>query len=67
MGWSQIVDTYFHTDDNTKHKAVAKIDNQFIDSTETISKEQNIETPTDNTPIVKGNVIFFDFEKAVNQ
>lgn len=67
MGWSQIVDTYFHTDDNTKHKAVAKIDNQFIDSTETISKEQNIETPTDNTPIVKDNVIFFDFEKAVNQ
>lgn len=29
MGWSQIIESYFHTDEEHKEKAVLNIDNQY--------------------------------------
>ena len=68
MGWSEIVDTYFHTDYKTKQKAVEKIDSQFINSSiENI--ESNVELNNDDIqkPDRRDNVIYFDFKNAINQ
>lgn len=69
MGWSEIVDTYFHTDDDSKHKAIAKIDSQFINNSENTYKEEttNIEISNTQTNNKKDNIIFFDFKNAINQ
>lgn len=54
MGWSQIIETYFHTDDKYKQKAVFAIDNQYKNSTPVASNK-------------KGNIITFPLGKAINQ
>lgn len=58
-GWSQIIPTYFHTDDKHKRKATSEVDKQY---------EKNNTPPTNNEEIVRsGNVIQFPFGKVVNQ
>ena len=68
MGWSKIVDTYFHTDGKAKQKAVEKIDNQFINNN-VENGGGNVEAKDDNIQKSnrKDNVIYFDFKNAINQ
>ena len=68
MGWSEMVDTYFHTDQKTKQKAVEKIDNQFINSNAK-NREGNAELNNDEIEMSnrKDNVIYFNFNNAINQ
>lgn len=64
MGWSQIIPTYFHTDDNKKRSAVAKIDNQFIVDTPLL-QEADVELTYSETS-KRDNVIFYNFNNTVN-
>lgn len=58
-GWSQIVPTYFHTDDKHKRKATSEVDKQY---------ENEIPPATDDEKALKNsNIIQFPFRKAVNQ
>lgn len=68
MGWSEMVDTYFHTDDKTKQKAVEKIDNQFTNNN-VENGGGNVEAKDDDIQKSnrKDNVIYFDFKNAINQ
>ena len=57
-GWSQIVPTYFHTDDKHKRNATNEVDKQYKDN----------DTPLNNNNKVRnGNVIQFPFGNVVNQ
>lgn len=77
MGWSKIVDTYFHTNKKVKHQAVCKIDSQFMKNVPTNVEEDKQELLTiqnkdlDKTEKVsdskKDNIIPFPFGRVVNQ
>ena len=57
-GWSQIIPTYFHTDDKHKRNATNEVDKQYKDN----------DTPLNNNNKVRnGNVIQFPFGNVVNQ
>lgn len=56
MGWSEIVESYFHTDDEQKRKATESIDAQYENKDE------------ENTQIqYKDNVIIFPSKRVVNK
>lgn len=62
MGWSQIIESYFHTDEEHKYKAVLNIDNQYIcqNNYNDVLKNNNIiEFPIDknNEQIKKSNYL----------
>lgn len=62
MGWSQIIESYFHTDEEHKQKAVLNIDSQYIrqNNYNDVFKNSNIiEFPTDknNEQIKKSNYL----------
>lgn len=52
MGWSTFIDSYLHTDDTYKRKALSKIDSQYA---------------IKNSTIKHTNIIQFPFSKSVNQ
>lgn len=56
-GWSQIISTYFHTDDKHKRKATNEVDKQYEANT----------TPNNEKTIKSNNVIQFPFNKVANQ
>lgn len=58
-GWSQIVPTYFHTDDKHKRKAITEVDKQYEDNTTTTNDNENITR--------SGNIIPFTLGKVVNK
>ena len=59
MGWSQIIETYFHTDDNYKQKAVLNLDNQY---------SKNLTLQNNHNDILKNNnIIEFPVNKVMNQ
>lgn len=69
MGWSELVDTYFHTDNDNKQKAVANIDNQFADSPFVTSEIESEVTENINSEVLsqKDNIVYVNFKNVVNQ
>lgn len=74
MGWEEIVDTYIHTDNKKKQKAISGIDNQFINEHEQpkediicISKKIEIPQKQEMEINRKSNIIQFPTFKVVNQ
>ena len=68
MGWSEIVPTYFHTDDDNKYKAITQIDSQFITNTHALSSTIEVDAKSINCEISqKDNVIFHNFGNVINQ
>lgn len=59
MGWSQIIETYFHTDDEYKQKAVMNIDNQY-------SKNLPLKNNYNNV-FANNNIIEFPVNKVINK
>lgn len=62
MGWSQIIESYFHTDEEHKYKAVLNIDNQYIyqkNHNDVLKNNNIIEFPIDknNEQIKKSNYL----------
>lgn len=57
-GWSEIIESYFHTDDEHKHKAVISIDNQYVNEQQLKNKEKLYD---DN------NIIIFPLQEVVNK
>ena len=71
MGWSEMIYTYFDTDDEQKQMAIQKIDSQY-------EKQQDVSLTLINNPTYceneekevktqKGNIISFPTRKIINQ
>lgn len=74
MGWEEIVDTYIHTDNKKKQKAVLGIDHQFNNKNEQPKEDiyrisPKIELPQKQKVEInrKSNIIQFPTFKVVNQ
>ena len=71
MGWSEMIYTYFDTDDEQKQLAIQKIDSQY-------EKQEDVPLTLINNPtyyedeekkleMQKGNIIPFPIQKIINQ
>ncbi len=57
-GWSQIITTYFHTDNEHKRKATNEVDKQYENITFTSKEDENLNN---------GKIIHFPTKKVINQ
>ena len=58
-GWAQLIPTYFHTDDESKRKALDEVDKQYEDDTPPTTNNENA--------VERNNIIQFPFGKVSNQ